>query len=134
MSDIGSRIKEIRVAESVKAASINRKLGRSRSWINNIESGRNEISAQDLKAVAQVMGKPIQEFYSSEPYRTIDQRIIERILAYCAKENIDPESLNAAIGKPNGWLQRVPRDIKISQLAKVSSILGYPIDAFALGL
>jgi len=128
---IGARIKEIRKAHGIRATHVNKQLGRSTGWLSNIESGRNDISAVDLKAVADVMRIPIRDFYGVGKYLTPEQRVIVSALADCIKTGTDPDTLNTVIGKPSGWLQQIPRDITPTQLAQVVNTLGYSLDAAA---
>jgi transcriptional regulator with XRE-family HTH domain len=128
------RIKEIRKSCGVTSAHVSTMLERSKSWLSNVESGRREISAKDLKAVADVLRIPVQEFYSEEPYRGPEQILAARILMYCSNKGVDPDKLNAEIGQPVGWLQQLPKQITPTQLTKMVNYLGFTIDSFAVGV
>lgn len=68
---IGQRAREIRLSKGVTQAYINKRLGKSPGWLNNIEKGRRNIDADELKQIADILSVPIGEFFKTEPIRNV---------------------------------------------------------------
>lgn len=68
---IGQRAREIRLSKGVTQAYINKKLGKSPGWLNNIEKCRRNIDADELKQIADILNVPIGEFFKTETVRNV---------------------------------------------------------------
>lgn len=66
MEPIGKRIRKIRQNKGVSQTHICAKLGRSTSWLCNIESGYRSINTQELEAVAGVLDVDPAIFFTKE--------------------------------------------------------------------
>ena len=60
---LGKRIANIRRSKGVSQIFINDSLGKSHGWLSNIESGRREISAEELGKIAEILGVDVGVFF-----------------------------------------------------------------------
>ena len=70
MSDdasIGNRIRQIRDLLQYTQAALAERIGRSRAWLANIESGRRDIKLKDAAVIARTLGISLDTLVGDEP-------------------------------------------------------------------
>lgn len=60
---VGERIREIRKSKGITQVYINQQLGRSTSWLSNIEQGRRILNVEMLEMVAEALGVPVEALF-----------------------------------------------------------------------
>lgn len=65
---VGAKVREIRKGKGVTQTHINKKLGKSVGWLNNIEKGRRTISADELKQIADILEVSIDDFFKKAEF------------------------------------------------------------------
>ena len=64
MNNLGLRIKEVRLSRGIKSKYVAEKLGVSDCWVTRREKGYVNITVNDLKRVADVLGVPAKIFFA----------------------------------------------------------------------
>ena len=63
MSELGSKIREVRLSRGIKAKHVAKLLGVSACWITRRERGHVDITVKDLKSIADVLGVSATIFF-----------------------------------------------------------------------
>ena len=77
MSDIGSKIKQIRQHRHLTQQEVAEKMGVSRNYISQWESGTRRINADQLIQYAKIVGVTLDYFNDSSPERTLFQTMAQ---------------------------------------------------------
>ena len=65
-TSIGIRIKELRDARKVSQDSLAYSINMSRSYLAEVETGKRNISIQNIARISEGLGVSIKEFFNSE--------------------------------------------------------------------
>ena len=65
---VAERIREVRKGKGISQLFINQQLGKSASWLCNIEQGRRSIKAEELEMVARALGVPVEVLFKNSQY------------------------------------------------------------------
>ncbi len=60
---LGGNIKRIRVKKNITQVQIAKQLGVDRSFVSNIENGKNNPTLTTIAKLAQVLGVPVEELF-----------------------------------------------------------------------
>ena len=99
MSDqISKRIREARIERNLTQQELAEYLGRTAPSISDLERGKVQVSARDLKRIADYLGKPVEFFFGEEYLGDDTQALISLI-------------------------RKMPPEIRSNQVAAISSML-----------
>ena len=73
MSNIGDKIKQVRVARNLTQQDLADKMGLKRNTISQWESGSRNVSVEQLIEIARVVGVTLDYFNDAPPERTMFQ-------------------------------------------------------------
>lgn len=77
MSDIGSKIKQIRLARNLTQQEVAEQMGVSRVYYSQWESNDRRINAEQLIQLAKIVGVTLDYFNDDSPERTLFQTMAE---------------------------------------------------------
>ena len=66
-ANIGNRIRQIRDLLQYTQAALAERLGRSRTWLANIESGKQRLFVDDALRIARIFGISLDALVGDEP-------------------------------------------------------------------
>ena len=77
MSDLGGKIKQLRIARNLTQTELADKLGVGRQYISKWESNERNINANQLMELAKVLGVTLDYFSDVSPDKTIFQLMVQ---------------------------------------------------------
>lgn len=95
MSDIGKKLKQIRIAKNKTQLEVAEHLGVSRNAYTNWEVGTRRVNAEQLVALANYFGVTLDYFNDSTPDKTAFE-LLTQISAFFDSENICEEDKDRA--------------------------------------
>lgn len=95
MSDIGKKLKQIRIARNKTQLEVAENLGVSRTYYSQLESGARKLKAEHLVKLAEYFGVTLDYFNDAPPDKSVVE-LLTQISAFFDSENICEEDKDKA--------------------------------------
>lgn len=60
---LGHKIREVRISKGIKQSFVSKSLGRNPSWLSRVESGRQDLTAEELFRLSKFFGLKVDDFF-----------------------------------------------------------------------